>query len=129
MGSIDVGGMTSRDHRELDLVRALRERSTSSETIAWSLLRDRRCCGAKFRRQHPLHGRVADFWCHRLRLVIEIDGPSHIGRETQDRQRDAELARHGIATYRVAADAVNEGILREAVRARARELGMVLDGD
>jgi len=31
----------------------------------------------KFNRQKPIEPYIVDFYCHRLRLVIEIDGDSH----------------------------------------------------
>lgn len=37
--------------------------------------------GFKFRRQHPISGYVLDFYCHKLRLSIEIDGGYHLQKE------------------------------------------------
>ena len=47
--------------------------------LAWSLLRNRRLRGLKFRRQHVLHGFIVDFYCPALRLVLEPDGNAHDG--------------------------------------------------
>jgi cyclase len=33
--------------------------------------------GLRFRRQHPLGNYIADFYCHKLKLVIEADGKIH----------------------------------------------------
>jgi cyclase len=33
--------------------------------------------GYKFRRQHPLGIYIADFYCHALKFVIEVDGNIH----------------------------------------------------
>ncbi len=41
----------------------------------------------KFRRQHVIEGFVVDFYCHDLRLAIEIDGKVH------DRQREYDEIR------------------------------------
>jgi adenine-specific DNA-methyltransferase len=57
--------------------RVLRRRSTPAERVLWDLLRSRRLCGAKFRRQVPLGPFFADFFCHEARLVIEADGGHH----------------------------------------------------
>jgi very-short-patch-repair endonuclease len=43
----------------------------------WEILRDRRLKGIKFRRQSPLGIFVADFYCHELKLVVELDGEVH----------------------------------------------------
>jgi very-short-patch-repair endonuclease len=57
-------------------VRELRSDATTAETKLWEALRARHI-GAKFRRQHPIHGYVVDFYCPEARLAIEIDGPVH----------------------------------------------------
>ena len=54
----------------------LRNRMTPPEEILWNYLR-KNTLGYKFRRQHPLLMYVADFYCHQLRLIIEIDGNIH----------------------------------------------------
>ncbi len=51
----------------------LRKFPTHEEQIVWGYLADNQL-GVKFRRQHPLLLYVADFYCHSLKLVIEIDG-------------------------------------------------------
>jgi very-short-patch-repair endonuclease len=72
--------------------RTLRRDSTPAERKLWfeflSYLPE------KFTRQKPLGTYIADFYCSRLRLVIEIDGDSHFtpGAETRDAERTAALA-------------------------------------
>ena len=56
--------------------RKLRGRETEAEKLLWSRL-SRKQLGVKFRRQHPLHSYIVDFYCHSHKLVIEIDGPNH----------------------------------------------------
>ena len=57
---------------------------TFAETLLWAELRARRLAGLRFRRQHPVLGYIIDFYCHELRLAIEVDGDSHVGREECD---------------------------------------------
>jgi len=52
----------------------------------------------KFRRQHSIGGRIADFACPAHKLVIELDGGQYDARQAADERRSAELAREG---YRV----------------------------
>ena len=54
--------------------RQLRKQRTPAERYAWSLLRDRRMLGLKFRRQHVLHGFIVDFYCLAERIIIELEG-------------------------------------------------------
>jgi very-short-patch-repair endonuclease len=61
--------------------RRLRIGMNEPERVLWMLLRDRRLGGAKFRRQAPVAGYVADFVCLDARLVVELDGAQHAGGE------------------------------------------------
>ncbi|MGI9651891.1 endonuclease domain-containing protein [Chryseobacterium sp. RLHN22] len=56
---------------------ALRKNETEAEKILWERLRNNQLKGYKFRRQHPISLFIADFYCHQLKLIIEIDGEYH----------------------------------------------------
>ena len=71
----------------LDFARQLRKDQTDAERLMWSLLRDRRLAGFKFRRQHPVEPYILDFYCHEARLAVELDGGQH--NEPDERARDA----------------------------------------
>ncbi|HEX2202892.1 MAG TPA: DUF559 domain-containing protein [Longimicrobium sp.] len=43
--------------------RGMRQEATPAEAILWEALRDRRLCGFRFRRQHPVGRFVLDFYC------------------------------------------------------------------
>ena len=109
---------------QLDFARNLRARMTAAETVVWRILRDRRI-GAKFRRQVPIGPYVADFACVAARLIVEIDGRSHDGLESRqrDRERDAWFAAQGWRVVRfddgealAAGDVVATRVKRELVR-------------
>jgi very-short-patch-repair endonuclease len=76
--------------------RVLRKKSTPGEQIFWEQVRNRKLMGIKFLRQHPIEFEyygckrfiVADFYCHEARLIIELDGNSHIAKQKQDELRD-----------------------------------------
>ena len=55
----------------------LRDNPTPQELKLWNALRNNQLNGFKFRQQHPLNRFVADFYCHKAKLVIEIDGGYH----------------------------------------------------
>ena len=80
----------------------LRKNLTEAEKLLWAELRNRKIMGLKFRRQHPLHYYIADFYCHEQRLVIEIDGEIHMQEKQKehDENRTAELDRFGIRVIR-----------------------------
>ena len=56
--------------------KVLRKNMTDAEKILWGYLKTKPN-GFKFRRQHPLGIYIADFYCHKLKLVIELDGSIH----------------------------------------------------
>ncbi|MEG3177326.1 DUF559 domain-containing protein [Sphingomonas sp. RB3P16] len=78
--------------------RELRRASTPAETKLWSVLRSSALDGHKFRRQQRLGPFFADFVCQAARLVVEIDGETHVGNEERGVRRTAFLEREG---YRV----------------------------
>jgi len=59
------------------LAKRLRGRMTQAEILLWEKLKNKQFKGCKFRRQHPIHQFVVDFYCHKLKLIIEIDGKYH----------------------------------------------------
>ncbi len=73
--------------------RALRKETTEAEDKLWQYLRNKKVNGLKFRRQHPLHNYIADFYCHEAKLVIEIDGAVHTTKDNAeyDKGRTYEL--------------------------------------
>jgi len=85
-----------------DLARSLRKPMTEAEKVLWNELKNRKLDGLKFRRQHPVHYYVADFYCHEKRLIIEVDGGIHNNPDVRehDENRSAELDRLGIKVIR-----------------------------
>jgi very-short-patch-repair endonuclease len=59
------------------LAKELRKNETEAEKILWSRLNRNQILGQQFRRQHPINVFIADFFCARLKLVIEVDGSIH----------------------------------------------------
>jgi len=59
------------------LAKQLRESMTQTEILIWNKLKNKQFKGYKFRRQHPIHHFIVDFYCHELKLIIEIDGKYH----------------------------------------------------
>ena len=84
---------------------------TEAEKVLWEQLKNRKCNGLKFRRQHPIHWYIADFYCHEKRLAIEVDGGIHLTSSIKenDENRSAELDRLGISVLRF----TNEMVLKE----------------
>jgi very-short-patch-repair endonuclease len=79
---------------------ALRRDPTPAEKKLWfEFLRD---LPQKFTRQKPLGQYVADFYCSRRRLVVELDGDSHYTDRAQryDQVRTDALETRGVRVMR-----------------------------
>jgi very-short-patch-repair endonuclease len=85
-----------------ELARELRNNSTKSEIILWKELKGRFEGKYDFHRQKPLDNYIADFFCHELKLVIEIDGETHNWEETQqkDFKKECRLNELGLNVLR-----------------------------
>ncbi len=77
------------------------------EAALWNALRALRPLGLHFRRQVPLGPYYADFASHHPRVVVEVDGWTHLS-ETYDAGRDAFIRGEGYRVVRVS----NEDVLR-----------------
>ena len=82
--------------------KSLRDNMTSAELGLWELLKGKQILGLRFRAQHPIDIFIADFYCHSLKLVIEVDGGIHKLPEQKeyDIGREAELDHWGIKVVR-----------------------------
>ena len=60
----------------------LRKNMTSAEKIIWQHIHINEW-KLKFRRQHPISNFIVDFYCHAIKLVIEIDGDIHQNEEVK----------------------------------------------
>jgi very-short-patch-repair endonuclease len=78
--------------------RELRRDSAPAEKLLWQRLGNRQLNGLKFWRQVPIGRYVADFVNAQSKLVIELDGQSHLGKEVYDNERELTIASAG---YRV----------------------------
>jgi very-short-patch-repair endonuclease len=79
--------------------RRLRIKCTPSETLLWSRIR-RRSLGFEFHRQVPIDEYIVDFYCHELRLAIDVDGSSHDNKQEYDLLRQRKLERLGVRFLR-----------------------------
>ena len=104
------------------LARNNRHHPTPAETLIWQeLLRKRQLEGHKFLRQKPIHGYIVDFYCSALKLVIEIDGASHLGRHEYDKERSKILKAHGLHILRFN----NEQVLNDIEGIRLKILAFI----
>src|SRR5690606_3554491 len=91
---------------------ALRNTMTESEKMLWERLSNNQLEGLKFRRQHPILFYIADFYCHALHLIIEIDGGYHdtVEQKIKDEERTELLTSNKITVIRFTNDEVINNI-------------------
>ncbi|PIQ92214.1 MAG: DNA methylase [Parcubacteria group bacterium CG11_big_fil_rev_8_21_14_0_20_39_22] len=79
----------------------LRKAGNLSEVLLWNELKGEKL-GYRFLRQKPILEYIVDFYCHKLNLVIEIDGAaSHDGKIEKDESRYSKLREKGLNIVRV----------------------------
>lgn len=93
-----------------ELARELRKNPTDAEVRLWQIMRRKQLNGYKFLRQKPLiyeesnrikNFFIADFYCSKLKLVIEVDGKIHELQEYYDHERDKVIHKLGLIVYRI----------------------------
>ena len=82
--------------------RELRSNQTLGETLLWMQLQKKQVRGYQFNRQKPTGNYIVDFYCKKLKLVIEVDGGSHHFEEViiKDGERQRVLEELGMQFLR-----------------------------
>jgi len=73
-----------------------------AEVVLWGHLKGKRLNEYKFRHQHGIDRYIVDFYCPKARLVIEIDGETHLymKRKERDLLLEAFLKSNKIRIFR-----------------------------
>jgi very-short-patch-repair endonuclease len=98
--------------RAVVLARQLRRDQTEAEKVLWRHLRAHRLEGLKIVRQRPIDRYIVDFYCHTLRLVIEVEGSIHEtpAQQARDSERFADLEGKGHRVLRFSNEEVLENL-------------------
>ncbi|MBI4947391.1 MAG: endonuclease domain-containing protein [Bacteroidetes bacterium] len=90
---------------------SLRNNMTKAELLLWERLKQNKLNGYRFKAQHPVSQFIVDFYCHKAKLVIELDGPIHELPEKKeyDAGRSYELKQLGITEVRF----INEHVFND----------------
>jgi very-short-patch-repair endonuclease len=91
---------------KLSLAKSFRREMTMAERCFWNACRKHQIGGLHFRRQQVIQGFIADFYCSKLKLVIEIDGGIHELQKDYDNLRDHIINQYGIKVLRFSNDEV-----------------------
>ena len=101
--------MKENGHDPLLQARKLRREMTPQERKLWYCFL--KTYPVKIYKQKIINSFIVDFYCHAARLVIEVDGPVHDGRQAtaHDDERSAVLAGRGLKVIRLTNAAVDWG--------------------
>ena len=107
--------------------RKLRNNPTYGEKIIWAALRKKQICNVRFLRQYSINHYVVDFYAPQIKLAIEVDGISHLGKEAYDLSRQKYIEKFGIKVIRFTDEEINGNpdkiinIIEEEVRSRLNQ--------
>ncbi len=95
--------------------KALRLNTTETEKLLWEKIGQNQLSGFRFKRQHPIAHYIVDFYCHKAKLIIELDGGYHneADQMINDEFRTDELTDLGLMVLRFS---------NEEVRSRMEEV-------
>lgn len=111
-----------------DRARFNRKNPTPAELKLWIEVLSKDQLGYRFLKQKVLSGFIADFYCSKLLLVIEVDGSIHDAKKEYDLERSKVLDDLGIVVMRF----TNEQVLkhcdwvREKIGSQIRERELIL---
>jgi len=107
---------------------ALRRSMSKAEVLLWKRLSRKQLLGFKFRRQYGVDQYVIDFYCPKLKLAIEVDGPTHYapGAEVYDKQRQEHMEALGIIFLRFTNTDIYENLneVLQSIADKTDELSM-----
>ena len=98
------------EHENKQKSQLLRKNQTKEEGKLWHLFLKQ--YEVRFTRQKLIGNYIVDFYCHRARLVIEIDGSQHYEEENKvyDQERTKYLEKIGLKVLRFTNLEVNRNI-------------------
>ena len=75
---------------------------TDAEILLWSRIKGKQIREAQFYRQKPIGNYIADFYCPKAKLIIEVDGSQHYEEKgiEEDKARDEYFKNSGLKVLR-----------------------------
>ena len=103
--------------QKVEIAREFRKKSTPSEELVWSIIRNRKILGLKWRRQQIIDGFITDFFCAEFNIALEIDGEIHDNADVQETDliREQVFAQKGIRTIRINNQECNVNHITKAI--------------
>ena len=111
-GDSQVRSRLPRDRSLKEYSRSLRKNMTNAEVLLWSRIRRKSLGGYQFYRQRIIGKYIVDFYCHKAKLVIEVDGGQHYSPEgkQKDMVRDSYMTWLGLRVLRFSDREIHENL-------------------
>ena len=96
----DKDNLMEQNQKLTPRAQELRKNQTKEENLLW--YRFLRKYPHRFRRQYVIGNYIADFFCHRAKLVVELDGSQHYASQEMDYdlKRTSYLESQGLKVLR-----------------------------
>ena len=120
--------ITYRKYLRLKAKENRRSMNKIEARLWYDVLSNRKMLGFRFLRQKPLSNYIVDFYCHELKMVVEVDGRSHDDQMEYDIKRTIDLEEVGLIVIRYTNLEVMQQLdgvyldLKDRIEIRAREL-------
>jgi len=90
------------------MARELRNNQTAAEQELWNRIRNKQLGGYRFLRQYAINRYIADFYCSKVKVVVEVDGRIHDSEDKKeyDKIREEIIKMHGIRIIRFTNDEI-----------------------
>ena len=94
--------------KNITLAKNLRNNATKQENHLWYDFLSK--YNVRFQRQKAIDNFIADFYCHKAKLVIEIDGEQHYYKRSirKDELRTEKLEGYDLKVIRITNEQINE---------------------
>ena len=95
-----------------DYEKLLRKNQTKEEALLWNCFLKK--YPVQFRRQYVIGEYIVDFYCHKAKLIIELDGSQHFtekGQKSDDLRTDI-LKEYGLTVIRISNRQINTNFHR-----------------
>ena len=94
------------------LSKELRNNQTVTEQMLWNAIRRKQLGGFRFLRQYVIDRYIADFYCSKVKIAVELDGNIHELKEQQEYDciRDKIIRMHKIKVVRFTNDEIINNI-------------------
>jgi very-short-patch-repair endonuclease len=120
-------------HQLVDRARGMRKEATEEEGKLWNLYLSK--FKPRFVRQKIIGSYIVDFYCPKLKLIIEIDGEQHYLEENQDyeKRREDFLLNKGYKLIRFYNSDINKSLgdteltIYQTCVDRAEEVGLDIE--